>query len=170
MKLVAQITRLIPSIPNAPHLASFPATLLQPHARSSRRSPAVISTEYRRWTSAEAKARDLSQQSIDEELSEYDQQISEEKDKQAERPWHREGADQPPVRRQRSAGAMTKGEYLRHKMASRRMLTHSRQIVDHTFPTTQACPATHDTRHQQRSQRCCTIGLAHTSSTATVIP
>ena len=123
MKPVAQITRLMPSIPNAPRLSSFLATLLQPRARPSKCVSAVKSTEYKRWTSAEAKARDLSQQSIDEELSEYDQQVSEEKGKQAERPWHREGADQPPVRRQRSAGAMTKGEYLRHKMPSRRMLT-----------------------------------------------
>ena len=149
MKLLAQITRLIPSISNAPHLSSFPATLLQPRARPGRCSSAVTSTEYKRWISAEAKAQDLSQQSVDEELSEYDQQISEEKGKQAERPWHREGADQPPVRRQRSAGAMTKGEHLRHKMPSSRMLTHLRQAIDHTFPTAQACPAAHDTRHQQ---------------------
>lgn len=76
-------------------------------------------SQQRRWISAEAKARDLSQKSIDEELSEYDQQVSEEKGKQAERPWHREGADQPPVRRQRSAGAMTKGECLLHGLPVR---------------------------------------------------
>jgi hypothetical protein len=28
---------------------------------------------------------------------------------QARTPWHREGSDKPPVKRMRSAGAMTKG-------------------------------------------------------------
>ena len=31
------------------------------------------------------------------------------KEKQVRKPWHREGTDQPPVARPRSAGAMTKG-------------------------------------------------------------
>ena len=35
--------------------------------------------------------------------------VSQHKDKQAKAPWHREGSDMPPVARQRSAGAMTKG-------------------------------------------------------------
>ncbi|KAI9673188.1 MAG: hypothetical protein M1817_003051 [Caeruleum heppii] len=38
--------------------------------------------------------------------------IGEEKEKQARTPWHREGTDVPPVARQRSAGAMTKGKLL----------------------------------------------------------
>ncbi|KAL2040807.1 hypothetical protein N7G274_006265 [Stereocaulon virgatum] len=33
-------------------------------------------------------------------------------DKQARTPWHREGSDAPPIARQRSAGAMTKGKLL----------------------------------------------------------
>lgn len=41
--------------------------------------------------------------------SQIDNAINEEKELQARTPWHREGADQPPVRRNRSAGAMTKG-------------------------------------------------------------
>jgi len=35
--------------------------------------------------------------------------IGEAKELQARTPWHREGTDEPPVRRDRSAGAMTKG-------------------------------------------------------------
>ena len=35
--------------------------------------------------------------------------VGHEKDKQIKAPWHREGSDMPPVARQRSAGAMTKG-------------------------------------------------------------
>lgn len=46
----------------------------------------------------------------DHELSHYDAQIAEQQQKQSEAPWHREGLTDPPVRRQRSAGAMTKGK------------------------------------------------------------
>ena len=35
--------------------------------------------------------------------------IGQEREKQTRAPWHREGSDLPPVARQRSAGAMTKG-------------------------------------------------------------
>tara|TARA_R110002060_G_scaffold18542_8_gene25471 strand:+ start:1731 stop:1964 length:234 start_codon:yes stop_codon:yes gene_type:complete len=38
-----------------------------------------------------------------------DDAIGEAKELQARTPWHREGSDQPPVKRNRSAGAMTKG-------------------------------------------------------------
>lgn len=62
-----------------------------------------------RYVSSTQKARDLNQQGIDEQESRLDSALSQEKEKQARTPWHREGADEPPVRRQRSAGAMTKG-------------------------------------------------------------
>lgn len=63
------------------------------------------------WRSASfaQKATDLNQKGIDQELNEYDQNVAEEKEKQRKAPWHREGAQDPPVRRQRDAGAMTKG-------------------------------------------------------------
>ncbi|KAL8725367.1 MAG: hypothetical protein Q9166_007383 [cf. Caloplaca sp. 2 TL-2023] len=38
--------------------------------------------------------------------------IAQEKEKQTRAPWHREGSNTPPVARQRSAGAMTKGKLL----------------------------------------------------------
>ena len=38
-----------------------------------------------------------------------DRKIGEAKELQTRTPWHREGTDQPPVKRLRSAGAMTKG-------------------------------------------------------------
>lgn len=62
-----------------------------------------------RFASSTQKARDLNQQGIDEQESELDKAQSQERDKQTRTPWHREGADEPPVRRQRSAGAMAKG-------------------------------------------------------------
>lgn len=41
-----------------------------------------------------------------------DEKIGEAKELQARTPWHREGSDTPPVKRLRSAGAMTKGSIL----------------------------------------------------------
>ena len=38
-----------------------------------------------------------------------DRKIGQAKELQNRTPWHREGADQPPVKRMRSAGAITKG-------------------------------------------------------------
>src|SRR5450432_3217261 len=38
-----------------------------------------------------------------------DRKIGQQKELQARTPWHRDGTDQPPVSRMRSAGAMTKG-------------------------------------------------------------
>ncbi|KAJ9637977.1 hypothetical protein H2204_004567 [Knufia peltigerae] len=67
-----------------------------------------------RCISGEQTAKDLNQQGIDEALSEFDDAVTEEgKDKQLRAPWHRQGAQEPPVRRQRSAGAMTKGKLLK---------------------------------------------------------
>lgn len=62
-----------------------------------------------RSISGQQKARDLNQQGIDEALSEFDNAVAQEHEKQERTPWHRQGAEEPPVRRQRSAGAMTKG-------------------------------------------------------------
>ncbi|KAL1591746.1 hypothetical protein SLS60_011745 [Paraconiothyrium brasiliense] len=48
-----------------------------------------------------------------EEQEDYDEKIAREvKERQIRSPWNREGSDVPPVARQRSAGAMTKGKLL----------------------------------------------------------
>ena len=76
-------------------------------------SPAALRAVW--WTtrsiSSQQKAKDLNQQGIDEQMSEFDDAIAEEREKQIRAPWQREGADTPPVKRQRSAGAMTKGRW-----------------------------------------------------------
>jgi hypothetical protein len=60
-----------------------------------------------------AQAKALHQKSADEHEAEFNSQIDnaigEAKELQARTPWHREGSDRPPVKRMRSAGAMTKG-------------------------------------------------------------
>ncbi|KAI9814642.1 MAG: hypothetical protein M1827_003198 [Pycnora praestabilis] len=57
-------------------------------------------------------AKDLNQKGLDQEEAQLEDSIEQEKEKQIRTPWHREGSDVPPVDRQRSAGAMTKGKLL----------------------------------------------------------
>jgi hypothetical protein len=87
------------------HLKPFSSS--KPHPLWS--GPKTVYSQPMRHVSSAQKARDLNQQGIDEQESGLDHDLSEEREKQARTPWHREGADEPPVRRQRSAGAMTKG-------------------------------------------------------------
>ncbi|KAM3078227.1 hypothetical protein ACMFMG_002474 [Clarireedia jacksonii] len=61
-------------------------------------------------------ARDANEKELDKNDDWFNKQIDnaigEQKEIQSRTPWHREGADQPPVKRNRSAGAMTKGKLL----------------------------------------------------------
>jgi len=54
-------------------------------------------------------AADLNENITQEEKDHFAKKLKEDKGKQIRTPWHREGSDLPPVARQRSAGAMTKG-------------------------------------------------------------
>lgn len=60
-----------------------------------------------------SQAKELNQKGLDDQEADYsnqlDDQIGKAKELQARTPWHREGSDKPPVKRMRSAGAMTKG-------------------------------------------------------------
>ncbi|KAF7863987.1 hypothetical protein EAF04_006952 [Stromatinia cepivora] len=62
------------------------------------------------------KTKELNQKGLDKEddwfNNQIDNAIGEQKEIQARTPWHREGSNEPPVRRNRSAGAMTKGKLL----------------------------------------------------------
>jgi hypothetical protein len=67
-------------------------------------------TKRRLATNHEETAKSLNQKGLDAQESEFnDAAIAEAKEKQTRTPWHREGSNLPPVRRLRSAGAMTKG-------------------------------------------------------------
>jgi len=55
-------------------------------------------------------AHKLSQDVSHEEKSHYDTVIEHSKEQQVRSPWTRAGSDLPPVSRQRSAGAMVKGQ------------------------------------------------------------
>lgn len=56
-------------------------------------------------------AHKLSQKISKEEENHYEKMLEHSKESQMRSPWMREGSDKPPVARQRSAGAMTKGIY-----------------------------------------------------------
>jgi hypothetical protein len=62
------------------------------------------------------QAKELNQKGLDKQEdgfnSQIDNAIGDAKELQARTPWHREGSDKPPVKRMRSASAMTKGMYL----------------------------------------------------------
>ncbi|KZF19205.1 DUF607-domain-containing protein [Xylona heveae TC161] len=58
------------------------------------------------------QAKDLNQQGLDAQESDFENAIAEEKEKQIRTPWHRQGSQLPPVKRQRQASAMTKGKLL----------------------------------------------------------
>ncbi|KAL8777254.1 MAG: hypothetical protein Q9213_007947 [Squamulea squamosa] len=57
-------------------------------------------------------SKEPSQKGDDAQETDINEAIAQEKEKQTRAPWHREGSNTPPVARQRSAGAMTKGMYL----------------------------------------------------------
>ncbi len=57
-------------------------------------------------------AAELSQNVTKAERSHFDKVEEQSKEKQMRSPWMRDGSDKPPVARQRSAGAMTKGKLL----------------------------------------------------------
>jgi hypothetical protein len=62
-----------------------------------------------------AQAKALNQKGQDNHEAGFNNQIDnaigEAKELQARTPWHREGSDKPPVKRMRSASAMTKGSF-----------------------------------------------------------
>lgn len=62
-----------------------------------------------RWSANSIPASELNENITQEEKDHFAKKLAEDKSKQMRRPWHREGSDTPPVARQRSAGAMTKG-------------------------------------------------------------
>lgn len=71
------------------------------------------SDKFREHDNSNARpARDLNHNITQEEKDHFAKKLREDKGKQIRTPWHREGSDVPPVHRQRSAGAMTKGKLL----------------------------------------------------------
>jgi hypothetical protein len=83
------------------------------HFSISQRLGVTLPKPTERETSYESSnarpAIELDHNVTQEETDDYERKLSEQKNKQIRTPWQREGSDVPPVARQRSAGAMTKG-------------------------------------------------------------
>ena len=91
------------------------------------------------WTQqSDQKAKDLNRKGTDNKMSQFDDAIKAEKEKQARTPWHREGVDQAPASRPQTASAMAKGIIFVYAVAH--ALNVGRQASDHPIQTTQTCP------------------------------
>ncbi|KAK0120370.1 hypothetical protein ONS95_011773 [Cadophora gregata] len=97
---------------------SQPRLYSSPPASLPSLSIRTFSTSRRHYSEEDAtsKAKALNQKGLDEQEDGFHRQIDDAigkaKELQARTPWHREGSDTPPVKRNRSAGAMTKGKLL----------------------------------------------------------
>ena len=103
------------------HYRARPQASYHPQAQSKHSSQARFrcfstSRSLQEQNEHTEKAKELSKKGLEDQNkknddfdSQLDNAIGEQKEIQARTPWHREGADQPPVRRNRQAGAMTKG-------------------------------------------------------------
>ncbi|KAF1936150.1 hypothetical protein EJ02DRAFT_459776 [Clathrospora elynae] len=82
--------------------------------RSYARPPHLTESEkFGDYSNSNARpASKLNDNITQEEKDHFAKKLREDKGKQIRTPWHREGSDTPPVARQRSAGAMTKGKLL----------------------------------------------------------
>ncbi|KAH7083183.1 hypothetical protein BKA63DRAFT_561368 [Paraphoma chrysanthemicola] len=105
-----QVPRRVPGI--RPHDLSWSTPLqLRTFAIGARlRAAAPRGDQYE--NSNARPAAELNDDITQEEKDHFAKKLQEDKGKQIRTPWHREGSDVPPVARQRSAGAMTKGKLL----------------------------------------------------------
>lgn len=95
-----------------PRLAQHNAGLSRPlQLRSFAITARLGRDEAKEYDNSNARpAADLNHNITQEEKDHFAKKLNEDKGKQIRTPWHREGSDLPPVARQRSAGAMTKGK------------------------------------------------------------
>jgi hypothetical protein len=112
--VLPKASQLVVQSPIAHTFRSRPVPPIHGTGNGSRGRVFSTTTKWRKEDYA-AKAKELNQKGLDEHEkgfnTQIDDAIGEAKELQARTPWHREGSDQPPVKRMRSAGAMTKGAY-----------------------------------------------------------
>lgn len=131
---------------------------------------------------ATSKAKALNQKGLDKEVDGFHKQIDnaigKAKELQARTPWHREGSDQPPVKRNRSAGAMTKGIFrptLFQNQITTRLCTQAnmyffRQTPNNPLPPPEAHPPSNNRRQEHRPQRYRAPGSPRPPSTTSLLP
>jgi calcium uniporter protein, mitochondrial len=107
----------------APHLARFNPSIRVNDGRklATSQSRGFATTQlleldpakYNTYENSNARpAEELDHNITQEEKDDFERKIAQDRSKQIRTPWQREGSDIPPVARQRSAGAMTKGTTL----------------------------------------------------------
>jgi hypothetical protein len=94
-------------------------------------------------------ATKLNEKITQEEKDHFAVKLREDRGKQIRTPWHREGSDTPPVARQRSAGAMTKGMFTSHLLQAQQ-LTICRQTANYALSHAQNHPPAYDERPKHR--------------------
>ena len=98
---------------NAPAASIRQGALLQLRGLTNRPRQSNSETDkFGDYSNSNARpAAELNEKITQEEKDHFAKKLREDKGKQIRTPWHRQGSDTPPVARQRSAGAMTKGIY-----------------------------------------------------------
>lgn len=96
-------------------------------------------------------ASELNNNITQEEKDDFARKLQEDKGKQIRTPWHREGSDIPPVARQRSAGAMTKGKVLAAVFMSQTDV--NRQAAHDALTNAQDYSSTYNPGHELGPQR-----------------
>lgn len=96
---------------NSPAISTRPGAPLQLRSLTEKRRSDI--NKYGDYSNSNARPdAELNHNITQEEKDHFAKKLKEDKSKQIRTPWHREGSDVPPVARQRSAGAMTKGMLL----------------------------------------------------------
>ncbi|KAK5174208.1 uncharacterized protein LTR77_001288 [Saxophila tyrrhenica] len=118
------LSQLAPRLRQTSHPTAWPYRNCRVPVTSSTRQERAFTNTATRWPrekpdsssvktdSDSIPAADLSQNVTQVERSHYDAVEEESKEKQMRSPWMRDGSEKPPVARNRSAGAMTKGKLL----------------------------------------------------------
>jgi hypothetical protein len=134
---------------NPPGVSLRHGAILQ--LRSYARKPGQSEAEkFGDYSNSNARpASSLNENITQEEKDHFAAKLREDKGKQIRTPWHREGSDTPPVARQRSAGAMTKGMSASIQLQIQQ-LTIYRQTADDAVPHAQNYPPAHDQRPEHR--------------------
>jgi hypothetical protein len=106
-----------------------PAIFTIPQGSQFSRPPCILrpfsSFKACRKEDSSANVKALNQNGLDQHeeslKSQVDSKLGQAEERQLRTPWHREGSDKPPVRRLRSASAMTKGSSLQVRGITRRL-------------------------------------------------
>ena len=171
--VLPKASQLVVQRPIAHTFRSRPVPPIHGTGNESRGRVFSITTKWRKEDYA-AKAKELNQKGLDEHEKGFNTQIDdasgEAKELQARTPWHREGSDQPPVKRMRSAGAMTKGAYFSPKLITKADRLECRQTPHHAISSPEIDPTPNNPGQEYRPQIHRAFSTARSPTTASLLP